>query len=82
MEEPVKWKFRPPPRGVPKENLKLCETHENGSTCRMAEHCVEAHGNEELEEWRERWEERLKSEDGADQSYSEKILDEVLNAER
>jgi len=82
MEEPVKWKFRPPPRGVPKENLKLCETHENEGTCRMAEHCAEAHGSEELDEWGERWEERHKSEDGADQTYSEKILDEVLNAER
>ena len=82
MDEPVKWKFRPPPRGIPKENMKLCSTHSSGITCRIGEHCAEAHGDGELSEWRERWDERHKSEDDVDQSYSEKILHEVLHAER
>ena len=82
MEELVKWKFRPPPRGVTRENLVMCEVQEQGGTCRMGEHCAEAHSKEELDEWGERWEELHKSEEGADQTYSEKILDEILNTER
>jgi len=82
MEELVKWKFRPPPRGVTRENLVMCEVQEQGGTCRMGEHCAEAHSKEELDEWGERWEELHKSEEGADKTYSEKILDEILNTER
>jgi len=61
--------------------MKLCSTHSSGITCRIGEHCAEAHGDGELSEWRERWDERHKSEDDVDQSYSEKILHEVLHAE-
>ena len=82
MDEPVKWKFRPPPRGVTKENLKLCDLFEKSESCRMAEHCIEAHGQEELEEWQKQWEERHKADEGAEKTYSEKILNEVLNTER
>ena len=51
-----KWKFRPPPRGVAKEALKLCQEVGEGSTgvCEMQENCVQAHSLEELEEWSER----------------------------
>ena len=51
---PTKWKFRPPPRGVVRENLKLCPVV-GGGNCTLGELCDEAHSQEELVEWRERW---------------------------
>ena len=79
-----KWKFRPPPRGVARDALKLCQ--EAGSDrCRMQENCVEAHSLEELEEWVERWGEghttKVKAgEAEEEESYSDRILAEVLDA--
>ena len=29
-----KWKFRPPPRGVARESLRLCEILQGGGICR------------------------------------------------
>ena len=81
-----KWKFRPPPRGVAKEALKLCQEVGEGSTgvCEMQENCVQAHSLEELEEWGERWGEghKTKAKEGEEEeeTYSDKILAEVLQA--
>ena len=81
-----KWKFRPPPRGVAKEALKLCQEVGEGSTgvCEMQENCVLAHSLEELEEWGERWGEghKTKKKEGEEEeeTYSDKILAEVLQA--
>ena len=82
-----KWKFRPPPRGVAKEALKLCQEVGEGSTgvCEMQENCVQAHSLEELEEWGERWGEghktnKKKEGEEGKETYSDKILAEVLQA--
>ena len=45
---------------------------------RLGDNCVESHSPEELEEWKLRWEERHQAEDPEDQTYSDKILHEVL----
>lgn len=48
------WKHRPPPRGVPKDELCICQGHRTYGQCRLGDQCCEAHGDDELEEWRER----------------------------
>ena len=78
-----KWKFRPPPRGVARDALKLCqEATEGAGRCRMQENCVEAHTLEELEEWGERWGEGHTANVGEaeEETYSDRILAEVLDA--
>ena len=45
---------------------------------RLGDNCVESHSLEELEEWGLRWEESHQAEDPEDQTYSDKILHEVL----
>ena len=78
-----KWKFRPPPRGVARDALKLCQEGASGQ-CKMQENCVEAHTLEELEEWGERWGEghttKAEGEAEKEKSYSDRILAEVLDA--
>ena len=75
-----KWKFRPPPRGVARDALKMCQ---EAGRCRMQENCVEAHTLEELEEWVERWGEghtSNKAGETEEETYSDRILAEVLDA--
>ena len=75
-----KWKFRPPPRGVARDALKLCQ---EAGRCRMQENCVEAHTSEELQEWVERWGEghtTNKTGETEEETYSDRILAEVLDA--
>ena len=78
-----KWKFRPPPRGVARDALKLCQ-EAGGERSRMQENCVEAHSLEELEEWVERWGEghtsKAKAGEAEQETYSDRILAEVLDA--
>ena len=50
----------------------------NRVVLRLGDNCVESHSLEELEEWGLRWEERHQAEDPGDQTYSDKILHEVL----
>lgn len=51
------WYWRPPPRGA--DVYTLCESWLETGTCRFGMQCVEAHGAEELAEWKERFEYRL-----------------------
>ena len=52
-----KWKFRPPPRGVAKENLRRCKVNVAEECCQLGDLCDEAHSDQELQEWQLRWEE-------------------------
>ena len=56
-----KWKFRPPPRGLVKENLRMCRLNEAEDCCQLGDLCDEAHSQQELQEWRTRWEEDHRS---------------------
>ncbi|XP_059471957.1 probable helicase with zinc finger domain isoform X2 [Neocloeon triangulifer] len=57
-DDESKWRWRPPPRGVGADAYTLCDAWKNGGTCRYGVQCVEAHGQDELDEWRCRFEER------------------------
>lgn len=48
------WKHRPPPRSVPRDELCVCQGHRAYGQCRLGDQCCEAHGEDELEEWKER----------------------------
>lgn len=49
------WKWRAPPRGFTLDTYTLCDSWNSNSTCRYGAQCVEAHGAEELAEWKERF---------------------------
>lgn len=49
------WHWRPPPRGVTEENYTVCESWMKTQNCQYGIQCVEAHGLEEITEWRERF---------------------------
>lgn len=52
------WLWRAPPRGFSSDNYTICETFLDTGTCRYGNQCIEAHGEEELNEWKERFEYR------------------------
>lgn len=52
------WKCRPPPRGYTADTYTLCESFVENACCHYGNQCVEAHGNDELHEWQERFEYR------------------------
>lgn len=52
------WKCRPPPRGYTADTYTLCESFMENACCHYGNQCVEAHGNDELHEWQERFEYR------------------------
>uniref|UniRef100_A0A1B6CI26 C3H1-type domain-containing protein n=1 Tax=Clastoptera arizonana TaxID=38151 RepID=A0A1B6CI26_9HEMI len=80
------WKWRPPPRGFTADNYSLCESWGDGGSCRYGAQCVEAHGPQELQEWRERFEyRRMKLQRACEKelygkSYTEQILERWLQA--
>lgn len=76
------WKWRPPPRGLTSDAYSLCESWaDGGGSCRYGAQCVEAHGTEELAEWRERFEyRRMKLQRACEKelygkSYTEQLLE-------
>lgn len=76
------WKWRLPPRGLTSDAYSLCESWaDGGGSCRYGAQCVEAHGTEELAEWRERFEyRRMKLQRACEKelygkSYTEQLLE-------
>lgn len=76
------WKFRPPPRGFTSESYVLCQSFLENNICNYGTNCVEAHDEEELKEWKERFEIRknklensLKTQYG--KSYTEDLLERL-----
>ncbi|XP_014248250.1 probable helicase with zinc finger domain isoform X2 [Cimex lectularius] len=75
------WKWRPPPRGHIADNYTLCENWVEMGTCRYGAQCVEAHGAEELSEWKQRFEyRRMKLQRACEKelygkSYTEQLLE-------
>lgn len=49
------WKHRPPPRGFEPLQYILCYSWETKQSCSYGSSCVEAHGEQELIEWKERF---------------------------
>lgn len=75
------WKWRPPPRGFIAESYTLCENFVDNQACHYGNQCVEAHGTDELNEWKERFEYRKKKLQRArdkelyGKSYTEQLLE-------
>ncbi|KAJ8965499.1 hypothetical protein NQ314_004087 [Rhamnusium bicolor] len=49
------WYWRPPPRGFKSDTYVLCENWRDSGSCRYGVQCVQAHGEDELIEWKERF---------------------------
>ena len=73
------WKHRPPPRGVGSEVYTLCSHVQAGGTCSFGTQCVEAHSQEELKEWKERFEYRQKKIQRAAKLYGKSFVDTLLD---
>ena len=75
-----KWKFRPPPRGVVRENLKVCKarTGTGEECCELGDHCDEAHSQEELQEWLVRWDQQHRSTKPSPRILLDKSKDFIL----
>lgn len=52
------WFWRAPPRGFKSDAYTVCENWRETGTCRFGVQCVEAHGEAELLEWKERFQYR------------------------
>ncbi|XP_036325735.1 LOW QUALITY PROTEIN: probable helicase with zinc finger domain [Rhagoletis pomonella] len=80
------WKWRPPPRGYTLDSYSLCEAYQESQTCHYGNQCVEAHGQDELNEWKERFEyRRMRLQKASEKelygkSYTEQILDRWIQA--
>lgn len=80
------WVWRPPPRGHTGDSYQLCEAHAETGTCRYGAQCADAHGPDELAEWRERFEyrrmrlQRAQETELYGKSYTEQLLERWLGA--
>jgi len=80
------WKWRPPPRGYTLDTYSLCETFSEAHTCHYGAQCVEAHGQDELNEWKERFEyRRMRMQKACEKelygkSYTEQVLERWIQA--
>lgn len=80
------WKWRPPPRGFTLDTYILCESFSESQSCHYGNQCVEAHGLEELNEWKERFEyrrmrlQRACEKELYGKSYTEEILEKWIQA--
>ncbi|XP_034122667.1 probable helicase with zinc finger domain isoform X3 [Drosophila guanche] len=80
------WKWRPPPRGYTLDTYSLCETFSDAHTCHYGAQCVEAHGQDELNEWKERFEyRRMRVQKACEKelygkSYTEQVLERWIQA--
>ncbi|EFA00306.1 probable helicase with zinc finger domain [Tribolium castaneum] len=75
------WYWRAPPRGFKSDAYTLCENWRELGTCRFGLQCVEAHGEGELYEWKERFQYRemkmlrAKEKQLYGKSYTENLLE-------
>ncbi|KAB0792538.1 hypothetical protein PPYR_14497 [Photinus pyralis] len=78
------WHWRPPPRGLNAEKYTLCKYCDRKESCRFGVQCVEAHGLEELSEWKERYKyrkmklQRAYEKELFGKSYTEQLLEKYL----
>lgn len=73
------WKFRPPPRGFTSESYVVCQNFAENNICNFGSNCVEAHGEDELQEWKERFEIRKnKLEKSLNTQYGKSYTEDLL----
>lgn len=80
------WFWRPPPRGLQADAYNLCENWTETNSCRFGIQCIDAHGPEELAEWRERFEyrrmklQRAYEKELYGKSYTEELLEKWVES--
>lgn len=80
------WKWRPPPRGFTLDSYSLCESWSESQLCHYGNQCVEAHGQDELNEWKERFEyRRMRLQKACEKelygkSYTEQVLERWIQS--
>ncbi|KAF5278870.1 hypothetical protein FQR65_LT03559 [Abscondita terminalis] len=80
------WCWRPPPRGLNAEQYTRCRYWDERQICRFGAQCVEAHGEEELTEWKERYKyrqmklQRAYEKELFGKSYTEQLLEKYMQA--
>ncbi|XP_015917360.2 probable helicase with zinc finger domain isoform X2 [Parasteatoda tepidariorum] len=85
-DEGREWKFRAPPRGVGADQYSVCVEFGLRGMCRLNKLCCDAHGDDELSEWKERFDYRQKKLLQAKERrlqgrhYTEQLLDKWLTA--
>ncbi|XP_055954783.1 probable helicase with zinc finger domain [Patella vulgata] len=86
-DEGQDWQFRPPPRGLSSEEYCLCQRFSENGRCTFGEKCTEAHSEEELNEWKERFKYRREQLQKAREkllhgnSYTEKLMERLMLSE-
>lgn len=80
------WKWRPPPRGYSADSYSICENFCDNTVCHYGNQCVEAHGMDELNEWKDRFEyrkrkiQRARDKELYGKSYTEQLLEKWVQA--
>ncbi|KAK4872883.1 hypothetical protein RN001_014912 [Aquatica leii] len=80
------WSWRPPPRGLNAEQYTRCRYWDEKQSCRFGMQCVEAHGEDELTEWKERYKyrqmklQRAYEKELFGKSYTEQLLEKYMQA--
>ncbi|CAH0546095.1 unnamed protein product [Brassicogethes aeneus] len=79
------WRWRPPPRGFKSDNYALCHNWRDAQSCRYGGQCVEAHGVDELKEWKQRFKYRemkllRAKEKEMFGSYTEEFLERLIKS--
>lgn len=80
------WKWRPPPRGHSAESYSLCENYAENQICHYGNQCADAHGTDELNEWKDRLEyrktrlQRAKENELYGKSYTEQFIEKWVQA--
>ncbi|XP_030750107.1 probable helicase with zinc finger domain [Sitophilus oryzae] len=80
------WFWRPPPRGFKSDTYMLCQNWKETGSCRFGVQCVQAHGAQELIEWKERFHyremklQRAREKELFGKSYTEELLDRWIQS--
>lgn len=80
------WKYRAPARGVGADQYTLCPAYAATGKCRLGQQCCDAHGEEELFEWKERFDyrqtklQRAKECSLQGRNYTEQLLEKWLTS--
>ncbi|KAK3583585.1 hypothetical protein CHS0354_039403 [Potamilus streckersoni] len=86
-DEGKSWQHRPPPRGLVCEEYSLCQGFVETGRCPFGEKCTQAHSQEELEEWRERFQYRRQQLQKAREkhltgsTFIEQLLEKLMTTE-
>ena len=76
LDDSKDWEFRTPPRGV--AEYSLCRIFSSEGVCRLGSQCTEAHSEEELKEWKRRFQIRQAKANKNTVMFGRSFVDTVL----